>query len=250
MPVPNPMLLASKLQQPVRTDRNCRKTAGQSCVHVVPDRLKNKFPACSISCGYTTLRSLHSSYETDKMRFYRTREHGGLAGGDANQRAPLRNTRLGIGPYRGYPAGDTVGTRHLRIHRRGHRNKRHQGNPHCRLPRNIRGRPLPNRVFELSQTHSQVALKQIHSTPKAALFYEQIASSILYANALFRSDAASIIANHRGQSGLWGYSISGDLPIVLFTISDTANIEYGATIGAGACLLASKRPRSRSGACA
>lgn len=92
------------------------------------------------------------------------------------------------------------------------------------LAEKYQGKAFTNRVFELSQTHSQVALKQIHSTPKAALFYEQIASSILYANALFRSDTASIIANHRGQSGLWGYSISGDLPIVLFTISDTANI--------------------------
>ncbi len=81
-----------------------------------------------------------------------------------------------------------------------------------------------NRVFELSLTHSQIALKQTNSTPKAALFYDQIASSILYANSLLRSEASSIIANHRGQSGLWGYSISGDLPIVLFTIRDSANI--------------------------
>jgi hypothetical protein len=29
----------------------------------------------------------------------------------------------------------------------------------------------------------------------------------------------------RGQSGLWGYSISGDLPIVLLQIGDTANID-------------------------
>ena len=31
--------------------------------------------------------------------------------------------------------------------------------------------------------------------------------------------------NRRGQSGLWGYAISGDLPIVLLQISDAANIE-------------------------
>ena len=31
--------------------------------------------------------------------------------------------------------------------------------------------------------------------------------------------------NLRGQSGLWGYSISGDLPIVLLRIEDQANIE-------------------------
>jgi len=74
-----------------------------------------------------------------------------------------------------------------------------------------------NRVFELSKTHCQIALRQINSTPQAAQFYDQIAGSILYASSPLRCDNASIQANHRGQSGLWGYSISGDLPIVLFT---------------------------------
>ena len=34
-----------------------------------------------------------------------------------------------------------------------------------------------------------------------------------------------IIRNRRGQSALWSYSISGDLPIVLLQIQDAANIE-------------------------
>ena len=92
------------------------------------------------------------------------------------------------------------------------------------LAEKYQGKWFTHRVFELSQTHSMVALKQINSNSKAALFYDQIASSILYANSLLRSDAASLIANHRGQSGLWGYALSGDLPIVLFTIKDLANI--------------------------
>jgi len=92
------------------------------------------------------------------------------------------------------------------------------------LAEKYQGKWFTNRVFELSLTHSQIALKQTNSTPKAALFYDQIAASIIYANSLFRCEGSSIIANHRGQSGLWGYSISGDLPIVLFTIRDSANI--------------------------
>ena len=36
---------------------------------------------------------------------------------------------------------------------------------------------------------------------------------------------AVLIKNRRGQSGLWGYAISGDLPIVLLQIGDPANIE-------------------------
>ena len=31
--------------------------------------------------------------------------------------------------------------------------------------------------------------------------------------------------NRRGQSDLWGYSISGDLPIVLLEIADSANVD-------------------------
>jgi len=31
--------------------------------------------------------------------------------------------------------------------------------------------------------------------------------------------------NRRGQSGLWGYAISGDLPIVLLQIGDPSNID-------------------------
>jgi cyclic beta-1,2-glucan synthetase len=38
-------------------------------------------------------------------------------------------------------------------------------------------------------------------------------------------DADVLIKNRRGQSGLWGYAISGDLPIVLLQIADGANID-------------------------
>ena len=40
-----------------------------------------------------------------------------------------------------------------------------------------------------------------------------------------RADPSVLIKNRRGQSGLWGYSISGDLPIVLLQIEDPANID-------------------------
>ena len=40
-----------------------------------------------------------------------------------------------------------------------------------------------------------------------------------------RADSSILIKNHRGQSALWSYSISGDLPIVLLRIEDSSNIE-------------------------
>ncbi len=84
---------------------------------------------------------------------------------------------------------------------------------------------LADRVFELAWTHSQVVLCQINATESDAQLYARLANSILYANASLRADAGILIKNRRGQSGLWGYAISGDLPIVLLRIGATANID-------------------------
>ncbi|NQT60426.1 MAG: cyclic beta 1-2 glucan synthetase [Bacteroidetes bacterium] len=86
------------------------------------------------------------------------------------------------------------------------------------------GRRFANRVFELSQTHSHLVLQQINATEADANLYNHLASAILYAHSRLRTEAHCIIANHQGQSDLWGYSISGDLPIVLLRIEDPANI--------------------------
>jgi len=81
-----------------------------------------------------------------------------------------------------------------------------------------------NRVFELAWTHSQVVLRQINASESDAQLYGRLASSIIFANSSLRAESGILVKNHRGQSGLWGYSISGDLPIVLLQIEDPANI--------------------------
>ncbi|WP_370551242.1 GH36-type glycosyl hydrolase domain-containing protein [Glaciimonas sp. PAMC28666] len=86
-------------------------------------------------------------------------------------------------------------------------------------------RHLADRVFDLSWTHSQVILRQINATETDAQLYGRLANSIIYANSALRADASILIKNTRGQSGLWSYAISGDLPIVLLQIKDVANIE-------------------------
>ena len=48
---------------------------------------------------------------------------------------------------------------------------------------------------------------------------------VLYANAALRADAGVLAAQPPRPVGLWGYGISGDLPIVLVQIGDAANIE-------------------------
>lgn len=86
-------------------------------------------------------------------------------------------------------------------------------------------RRLADRVFDLAWTHSQVILQQLNITEADAQLYGRLAGSIIYANPSLRAEASLLIKNHRGQSGLWGYAISGDLPIVLLQIKDPSNIE-------------------------
>jgi cyclic beta-1,2-glucan synthetase len=86
-------------------------------------------------------------------------------------------------------------------------------------------RRLADRVFYLAWTHSDIFLRQINATEADAQLYGHLAGSMIYANSTLRADASVIIKNHRGQSGLWGYAISGDLPILLLRIEDPANID-------------------------
>jgi cyclic beta-1,2-glucan synthetase len=84
---------------------------------------------------------------------------------------------------------------------------------------------LADRVFELAWTHSQILLRQLNASEADAQGYGRLAGSIIYASALRRAKASVLIRNRRGQSGLWGYGISGDLPIVLVRIRDHTRIE-------------------------
>jgi cellobiose phosphorylase len=86
-------------------------------------------------------------------------------------------------------------------------------------------RRLADRVFDLAWTHSQVLLRQINATEADAQLYCRIAGSVIYTHSSLRADPSVLIKNRRGQSGLWGYAISGDLPIVLLQIEDPANID-------------------------
>ncbi|HMH68825.1 MAG TPA: glucoamylase family protein, partial [Pinirhizobacter sp.] len=88
-----------------------------------------------------------------------------------------------------------------------------------------RDRHLADRVFDLAWTHAQVLLRQLNATLAQAQLYEHMATSIIYPNATLRADPAIIASNRRGQSGLWGQAISGDLPIVLLQISEPLRID-------------------------
>ena len=92
------------------------------------------------------------------------------------------------------------------------------------LTEKYRDASLAERVFDLAWTHSHILLQQLSASEADAQVYGRLAGSIIYASALRRAKASILAHNRRGQSGLWGYGISGDLPIVLVRIRDHERI--------------------------
>jgi cellobiose phosphorylase len=88
-----------------------------------------------------------------------------------------------------------------------------------------RDRHAAERVFELSWTHSQVVQRRLEASSADIQLYERLAGNVLYANPTLRAPNSLIARNRSGQSGLWAYGISGDLPIVLVRLADGAHID-------------------------
>ena len=84
---------------------------------------------------------------------------------------------------------------------------------------------VAERILELAWTHSQVILRQLDASEPETQLYGRLAGAILYSNPVLRAPASLIARNRRGQSGLWGYGISGDLPIVILKIGDRAKMD-------------------------
>ena len=163
------------------------------------------------------------SYETDRMRFIG--RGNTIANPNAmNQFEPLSNTQGSVlDPivsirYRIFIDPDEIATVDL-VFGVAETREICQG-----LIEKYQDRILADRAIELSWTHSQVILQQINATEADAQLYGRLAGSIIYTNPSLRADPGILIRNHRGQSALWSYSISGDLPIVLLQIADSANI--------------------------
>ncbi len=89
---------------------------------------------------------------------------------------------------------------------------------------------LADRAFEMVKSHSQVVLRQINANEDDVNLFNRLASAVLFPSRELRADPRVIAQNRRGQSSLWGHSISGDLPIVLLTITDSQNMNIVTTL--------------------
>ncbi|WP_430389800.1 GH36-type glycosyl hydrolase domain-containing protein [Dyella sp. 20L07] len=168
------------------------------------------------------------SYETDRARFIgrgrnlmdpvamssSTDSHGRLSDGDGSVLDPIVaiRCRITLDPEQSALVDMVTGvgdSRDACLH----------------LIEKYRDRHLADRVFDLAWTHSQVLLRQLNASLADAQLYEQMAASIIYASASLRAETGILRANRRGQSGLWGQAISGELPIVLLHVSNLSQIE-------------------------
>jgi cellobiose phosphorylase len=84
---------------------------------------------------------------------------------------------------------------------------------------------LATRVFELARMHGQILLHELQATEANAQLFGRMAGFLAYANPRLRARASLIARNRKGQSALWAYGISGDLPIVLLRVSDPAALD-------------------------
>ena len=82
-----------------------------------------------------------------------------------------------------------------------------------------------SRAATLAWSQAQVQLHHIGITPADAVLFQRLAGHLIFAGAALRSVSSSIAAGAGAQSGLWGMSISGDVPILLLRIADTDHID-------------------------
>lgn len=77
-----------------------------------------------------------------------------------------------------------------------------------------------SRAFEMAWTRAQLEFRFLGIGPGAAHRFQELASQLIYPNPRLRPPADRLTRNRLGQDGLWAYGISGDLPMVVLTLSD------------------------------
>ncbi len=82
------------------------------------------------------------------------------------------------------------------------------------------------RTFQLAWNRSQIELRHLHLTAAQAMTFQTFTGRVLYTPLLRQERKQSITANTKGQSGLWAYGISGDLPVILVRVENRANLQF------------------------
>ncbi|TDT61306.1 GH36-type glycosyl hydrolase domain-containing protein [Fonticella tunisiensis] len=81
------------------------------------------------------------------------------------------------------------------------------------------------RSFELAYLRGNIDNSYFNFKESDAKIFNSLISHILFISPVKKRYEEYIMRNRKGQPGLWAYGISGDLPIVLVTISKAESIE-------------------------
>jgi len=82
-----------------------------------------------------------------------------------------------------------------------------------------------SRELDISWSHSQLELRHLRINPDDARRFQKLAGSMIYPNSRLRPWSDLLKQNKLGQSRLWPYGISGDLPIAVVVIKQDADID-------------------------
>ncbi len=81
------------------------------------------------------------------------------------------------------------------------------------------------RAFQLAWTYSQMELRHLNFPPLQANEALNLAGNLLYLSPCRQELGTELARNTRGQSSLWPYAISGDLPVVLLRVQEQAHLD-------------------------
>ena len=164
-----------------------------------------------------------ASFETDRMRFIgrgrdtssadALRTGGPLAGHDGAVLDPIAALRI---PFRLQPgAACTIDwTSGIAATR-----------DECMaLAKRSRESGAGDRIVEGSQDFRRDTIRRLAASEDDATLFEHLAASLLVADPALRAPADEIAKNRRGQSALWAFGISGDVPIVVAEVAGTDNL--------------------------
>ena len=166
------------------------------------------------------------SYETDRARFL---GRGRSVADPAAMRragAAVEQRRLGARPDRGDPLRRHARARPGRDDRHGHRRRREPRRLRRHWSRSTSDRRArrPRLRARLDAQPGGAAPAQRQRSRRPALRAPGRRRDLRPARRCAPTRGI-LLRNRRGQSGLWGYGISGDLPIVLLRIGSADNIE-------------------------
>ncbi len=84
---------------------------------------------------------------------------------------------------------------------------------------------VSTRAFETAWTRAQLELRRLRIHPNEVQLFQLLAGHILFPQPQLRSPLARLGNCGAGQRALWAQGISGDMPIVVVTIAQLADIE-------------------------